>query len=151
MGMTQSGFLSPVACLKDLFIIYINDLENGLKSSISKFDDDTKVGGKAITISDCEIIQNDHENIVQWSEKWQMPLNVDKCKVMHFGHRNCKNSYNMKGKTLKVVNESTQYSSGPPAATGKISNSWKECSDEPRKWYNYLWGLNNLRGETQAS
>ncbi len=62
--MPQGSVLGPI-----LFIIYVNDLENELKSSISKLADDTKVGGKAFANSDCETIQNDLDKIVQWSEK----------------------------------------------------------------------------------
>ncbi len=44
----------------------------GLKFTLSKFADDTKLGGQALTKADCEIIQRDQERLTQWSEKWQM-------------------------------------------------------------------------------
>ena len=40
-GVLQGSVLGPL-----LFIIYINDLESGVKSRISKFADDIKLGGK---------------------------------------------------------------------------------------------------------
>ena len=88
-----------------LFILYINDLGTGLSTFISKFADDTKVGGKALTTADCEIIQKDLDSITQWSEKWQMPFNHDKCKVMHIGSSNSEYAYNMLGKPFNVVQE----------------------------------------------
>ena len=33
-------------------------------------------------------LQEDLERIGEWSEKWQMPFNLDECKVMHIGHKN---------------------------------------------------------------
>ena len=73
-----------------LFIIYINDFDQGLKSRISKFADDTKIGINANDKSAVKQLQEDLKEIGEWSEKWQMPFNLDKCKVMHVGQRNDK-------------------------------------------------------------
>ncbi len=88
-----------------LFIIYINDLEAGLKSSLSKFADDNNVGGRALTSAECEIIQKDLGQIIQWSEKWPMTFSVDKCKFIPFGSRNSNRTYYMCGNPLQVVKQ----------------------------------------------
>jgi hypothetical protein len=42
-----------------LFLVFINDLDEGLMSNIMKFADDTKTFGPATTDGDRQIIQND--------------------------------------------------------------------------------------------
>ena len=78
-------------------------LDANLVSKISKFADDTKLGGKVDTVQDRLQIQQDLANIVEWSKKWQMPFNLEKCKVMHVGHSNIKHDYYMGGIKLKDV------------------------------------------------
>ncbi len=99
-GVPQWSVLGPI-----LFIIYINDQEVGLKSTLSKFADDTEVGGKVLLTANCEIIHRDLDLIIQWSEKWKMSFNTTKCKVTHIGSRNSNHTYYMDGELLQTMEE----------------------------------------------
>ena len=99
-GVPQGSVLGPI-----LFTIYINDIDTDLKCNVSKFADDTKLGYSCETTEDCNIIQEDLHKICQWSEKWQMSFNVDKCKVMHIGKDNNNYQYTMNNRVLQTVTE----------------------------------------------
>ena len=65
-----------------LFIIYINDLPE-VCSNLSKiflFADDAKIYKCISDISDSEKLNDSGQQVFDWSEKWCMKLNVDKCK-----------------------------------------------------------------------
>ena len=74
-----------------------HDLEEGLRSEVLRFADDTKIFGRVDSEEAREDLQRDLDRLVQWSEVWQMRFNVDKCKVMHLGKRNAGESYVMNG------------------------------------------------------
>ena len=70
---------------------------------ISKFEDDTKIGGVADSAGDCQRIQQDIDRLETWAQKWQMELNLDKCEVMHFGGSNLGVNYTLNSRPLGTL------------------------------------------------
>ncbi len=94
--MPQGSVLGPV-----LFLVYINDLDMGLISKLSKFADDSKLCKTVCTDADREALQQDLDRLSEWSQKWQMKFNVDKCSVIHLGHKNKQFNYSLGENELK--------------------------------------------------
>ena len=87
-----------------MFLIFINDLNEGINSNILKFVDDTKskIFKEVRNSTDCNQLQADLDKLVLWAQKWQIEFNVDKCKVMHTGGRDDNSTYYMEGNELNV-------------------------------------------------
>ena len=75
------------------FLIYINDLENGIVSKISKFADDRKLCNSSRHPDEVLELQEDLYRLVDWVNRCQMNFDVDKCAVMHIGHNNIHHNY----------------------------------------------------------
>ena len=59
------------------------------------FADDAKLYKDLQNLEDFDTIQNDLNKLCQWTIKWLMLFNVDKCKVMHIGKDNPRFEYEM--------------------------------------------------------
>ena len=94
-GVPQGSILGPL-----LFIMYINDLDEKMTSTVLKFRDDTKISSNSQ-----QELQRDLDTAVEWAHTWQMQFNTNKCKVMHMGHRNERAIYNMGNHRLEEVEE----------------------------------------------
>ena len=87
-------------------MVYITYLEEGVTCNILKFADDTKLFRKTKEIGDKQTLQDDIDNFVRWSEKWQMLFHFGKCKCLHTGPGNTGMNYEMGGTILsKTVKE----------------------------------------------
>ena len=83
-GVPQGSVLGPI-----LFLVYINDLEDGVAGSILKFADGTKLFRKTKEIGDKHNLQDDIDKLVRWSEKWQMLFNRSlSCFMFNAGNAN---------------------------------------------------------------
>ena len=80
---TTSSVLAPV-----LFVIYINDLPECVKSDVFLFTDDTKFFREIKDDSDASIIQSDLNELFKWSETWLLKFHPDKCKDLPVFNKN---------------------------------------------------------------
>ena len=100
-GIGQGSCLGPL-----LFIIFIDDIDDvaNFIDKLRKFADDTKVGNTIKTQNDCDMLQKALDNLWDWSLKWKMEFNVDKCKVMHIGGNfNLRYKYKLNGHELSEI------------------------------------------------
>ena len=84
-------------CAALLFIFYIREMMNNNISKYIKYADDGTIyiTGKNIKIME-ELIQEDLQNINKWCEKWRMPINIKKTKVIVFRRNTSLPSINIK-------------------------------------------------------
>ena len=95
-GVPQGSVLGPL-----LFIVFINDISDNVNSTCKIFADDTKIYSSS---KNSHILQDDLNNILEWSRKWQLYFNISKCKVMHIGKNNPKHVYHINDNMYNVLN-----------------------------------------------
>ncbi|MEW8548673.1 MAG: reverse transcriptase family protein, partial [Candidatus Thiodiazotropha sp.] len=81
-GVPQGSVLGPI-----LFLAYINDLPDQVRSRVRLFADDTAMYLALDIQGDSEILQKDLESLEKWEKLWDMSFNPAKCQVIHVTRR----------------------------------------------------------------
>ena len=61
-----------------MFLIYVNDMTEGVSSYMSLFADDAELLRKIRNHKDCDGLQNDINKIYEWSKTWEIEFNAKK-------------------------------------------------------------------------
>ena len=80
-GIPQGSVLGPL-----LFVLYINDLPNGLRSTAKLFADDTKLFNRSDTTNGPIDLQRDLDELQDWSARWLLKFHPQKCCVVRIGN-----------------------------------------------------------------
>ena len=106
-GVPQGSVLGPV-----LFLLFINDLPDNIRSSVHLFADDCVLYRNIHSLQDCLTLQEDLTSLGQWEADWQMKFNVANCHSMrvtrHQYHKQILFDYSLHNQTLENV-QSAKY------------------------------------------
>ena len=101
-GVPQGSVLGPI-----LYLIFINDLPDNIRSSVRLFADDCVLYRNIYTIQDFLTLQEDLTSLGQWEADWQTKFNVAKCHSMrvtrHQHHKHILFDYSLHNQTLENV------------------------------------------------
>ena len=128
---TPRSVLGPI-----LFLIFINDLPDNIRSSVRVFADDCVLYRDICSIQDCFILQEDLTSLGQGEADWQMKFNVAKCHSMrvtrHQHHNQILFDYSLHNQTLENV-QSAKYLGIPISDNMDWGQHISEISSEATK------------------
>lgn len=94
-GVPQGTVLGPI-----LFSIYVADISHLLTCKHAFYADDVKLYGPSNQHDD---VQASLSIVEKWCEEWLIPLNNDKCTVLHLGRNNPHHSYKISSLDIRSV------------------------------------------------
>jgi len=84
-------------------MVFTSGLDEGIESTLSKFADDTMLGGVAGTPEGCVTTQQDLGRLESWAGRNLMRVDKSKCRVLQMGRKDCMHQYWLEADLLERV------------------------------------------------
>ena len=88
-----------------LFLIYINEKDEGVEDQIIKFADGTSYIEPSRANKTLKLFRKIIYKIEQWSRKWQMSFNASKFKTMHYEYDDPTRLYKINGNEIEYSSQ----------------------------------------------
>ena len=102
-GVPQGSVLGPT-----LFVYYINDLSKVVDCNIKIFADDTKAYAHVSSLEMKDKLQKSIDSMMEWTQKWLLRFNSEKCHLLHLGKNNPNYDYYMNDGAVNNVLQTTE-------------------------------------------
>ena len=159
-GVPQGSVLGPI-----LFLIFINDLLDNIKSSVRLFVDDCVLYRSIHSLQDCLILQEDLDSLGLWEADWQMKFNVAKCHSMrvtrHYSHKQIIHDYTLHQQTLEnvqsakylgiTITENMDWGQHISDISSKATNDVIDAFNTTSRYLDDILNINNVYFENMVS
>ena len=91
-----------------LFLVFMNDLPDHIRSKVRLFADDTAVYLAVSNLEQAKLLQEDSDRLGEWSFKRDMEFNPSKCTIIHVTSSKTAipSQYTLYGETLESISSS---------------------------------------------